>query len=235
MIDPVTVERWFEWGGYFVLFGLLFACGLGLPLPEDVPLLLGGYFASQGKMHLAWVGLLAWLGIIGGDCVLYAIARKYGLNITRVPLIGHHVTRERILWAEKKFERYGVWVVAVCRLFAGVRGAMVVAAGTIRFNFIKFVIADGIAALISGGLFVALGYFLGRKFGSVTEIRQRIKPYEHWVMAGIIAGAVLFILYLWWKHRRRPAEVEIPVEAEAPAGPAEPAPVRRGGADSVTG
>jgi len=45
------VEGWFEWGGYFILFGLLFACGLGLPLPEDVPLLLAGYFIAQAKMN----------------------------------------------------------------------------------------------------------------------------------------------------------------------------------------
>jgi len=81
----------------------------------------------------------------------------------------------------------------------------VVAAGAIRFSFVKFVIADGVAALVSGGLFVALGYGLGRKFGSVKEIRQRIKPYEHWVLAGIIAAVVLFVLYLWWKHRREQA------------------------------
>src|SRR5918995_1196229 len=61
------VERWFEWGGYFILFGLLFACGLGLPLPEDIPLLLGGYFVALGQMNIVWVGVLAWLGIIGGD------------------------------------------------------------------------------------------------------------------------------------------------------------------------
>ena len=42
-------------------------------------------------------------------------------------------------------------------MFAGIRGAMVVAAGAMRFNFIKFVIADGLAALVSGGLFVWLG------------------------------------------------------------------------------
>ena len=142
------VEQWFEWGGYFILFGLLFACGLGLPLPEDIPLLLGGYFVALGQMHLVWVAVLAWLGIMGGDCVLYRFGRKYGLNITKVPFIGKHVTKERILWAEKKFEKYGVGVVMVCRLFAGVRGAMVIAAGVVRFNFVKFVIADGIAALL---------------------------------------------------------------------------------------
>ena len=105
------VERWFEWGGYFILFGLLFACGLGLPLPEDVPLLLGGYFLALGQMHLVWVAIVAWLGIIGGDCCLYWLSRKYGMNITKVRFIGSHVTESRIHWAERKFEQYGTWVV----------------------------------------------------------------------------------------------------------------------------
>jgi membrane protein DedA with SNARE-associated domain len=197
------VEGWFEWGGYFILFGLLFSCGLGLPLPEDIPLLLAGYFVAQGKMHLVIACVLAWLGIIGGDCVLYHFGKKYGLNITRVPFIGKHVTQERILRAEQLFERWGVWVVAVGRLFAGIRGAMVVAAGAIRFNFVKFLIADGLAALVSGGMFIALGYWAGRKLGSLAEMRERIKGVEHWVFGGIGLAAVLFFLFVWFRRKRQ--------------------------------
>ena len=32
--------------------------------------------------------------------------------------------------------------------------------------------ADGIAALVSGGLFVALGYYLGKKLDDVDQIRE---------------------------------------------------------------
>ena len=210
------VEGWFEWGGYFILFGLLFACGLGLPLPEDIPLLLAGYFIAQGKMHWVIASVLAWLGIIGGDCVLYHFGRKYGLNITKVPFIGKHVTKGRIMRAEQLFERWGVWVVAVGRLFAGIRGAMVVAAGTIRFNFIKFVIADGLAALVSGGMFIALGYWAGRKLGSIAEMRQRIKGVEHWVFLGIGVLVVLVILFVYLRRKRRkPPVMDIALDRAA--------------------
>jgi membrane protein DedA with SNARE-associated domain len=207
-----TVQGWFQAGGYFMLFGLLFACGLGLPLPEDIPLLLGGYFVAIGKMHIVWVGVLAWCGIIGGDCVLYWMSRRYGINITRVPMIGTHVTKERIYWAEKKFDQYGVWVVAVCRLFAGVRGAMVIAAGVVRFNFLKFVIADGLAALVSGGLFVYLGWLAGRTLGSLSDMRQKIQHYEHYVVLGIAAAVVLLVAYLWWRHKRHKTLAEAAFE-----------------------
>jgi membrane protein DedA with SNARE-associated domain len=206
LLSPERVEAWVTWGGSFVIFGLLFACGLGLPLPEDIPLLVGGYFVGQGKMNLLVLAVLAWSGIIGGDCVLYFLSRRYGMGVTKLPLIGRHVTEKRILWAEEKFERHGIWVVAICRMFAGVRGAMVIAAGAIRFNFVKFVIADGAAAIVSGGLFVYLGYLAGKHLGSIADVRQRIKHYEHYVIIGAVVVAVLLTLFFIWRHRRMQAE-----------------------------
>ena len=143
------VQGWLEYGGYAILFVLLFSCGLGLPLPEDIPLLLAGYFVAQpqgtpGKMHLLPAAIVAWCGIIAGDCMLYSFGRKYGLNITKLPLIGHHVTESRIVQAEQLFEKWGGVVVGVGRMLAGVRGAMVVAAGAIRYRFDKFILADGL-------------------------------------------------------------------------------------------
>src|SRR3954470_18278974 len=160
-----SVEQWIEAGGYFVLFGLLFACGLGLPMPEDIPLMIAGALVANGKMHLAIACVAAWCGIIGGDIVLYHLGKKFGLEITRVPFIGKHLTKERIEKVEQMFGRYGVWVVAIGRMFAGIRGAMVVAAGAIRYNFLKFIIADGLAAIVSGGAFVLLGPLARKHLG----------------------------------------------------------------------
>ncbi|HLL89253.1 MAG TPA: DedA family protein [Tepidisphaeraceae bacterium] len=212
LFDADRVQQWIHLGGPPLIFLLLFACGLGLPLPEDIPLIIGGFFIAKGQMHVVTVCVLAWLGIIGGDCVLYSMGRRYGRNITRVPFVGSHLTMERIDKAEKLFAKYGVWVVAIGRLFAGIRGAMVVAAGTTRFSFVKFVIADGIAALVSGGLFVWLGYWLGLKLDSVAEIRQTIKPYEHWVIAGIVVAVILTIAYLWWRAKRHKTVAEVVAE-----------------------
>src|SRR5437762_4356588 len=96
--------------GYFVLFGLLFSCGVGVPIPEDIPLLVAGALIGTGHMHFAVAAILAWCGIIGGDCVLYYLGHRYGLNITKLPLIGKHVTKPRIIKAEALFVKYGVWV-----------------------------------------------------------------------------------------------------------------------------
>ena len=191
--------------GYAVLFGMLFLCGLGLPVPEDIPLIVSGILIGSHKMHLGIAAPLAWAGIIGGDCMLYMLGRRYGLNITRVPFVGKHVTKERIEKAEKLFERWGLWVVAVGRLFAGIRGAMVVAAGTLRFNFIKFIIADGLAALVSGGLFMFLGYKVGQNI-------HKIHRYKHWIALGFIIVGILAVIYFIWRNRRHETLTEVALE-----------------------
>ena len=187
------------------------------------------------RKFIGMVAILAWLGIIGGDCVLYHFGRKYGLNITKVPFIGKHVTQERILRAEKLFERWGTWVVAVGRLFAGIRGAMVVAAGATRFNFVKFVIADGLAALVSGGIFIGLGYWAGKQLGPLSEVRERIKGVEHWVFLGIGVVVALVFLFVWIRRKNhRPAVTDIALDRAAERAAAERA-ARHGDAKDPTG
>jgi membrane protein DedA with SNARE-associated domain len=195
-----AVENWIAAGGYVVLFGLLFLCGLGLPVPEDIPLIIGGALVARGNMNIVFASVAAWCGIIGGDIVLYHLGRKFGLEITRVPFVGKHLTKARIERAETFFERYGVWVVAVGRMFAGIRGAMVVAAGATRFNFWKFIIADGLAALVSGGLFVALGYWLGANLESLLKAVDEAK---HWFLIGSILAGLVAFLWFYRRHKRR--------------------------------
>lgn len=194
-----------EAGGVIVLFGLLFACGVGLPLPEDIPLTIAGFLIAKGQMHLAAAGVAAWCGIIGGDLILYHLGRKFGPEITRVPFVGKHVTVERIEKAGKLFAKYGIGVVAIGRLFAGIRGAMVIAAGATKFSLVKFIIADGLAALVSGGLFIWLGHWVGTNFGSLEQIqeaRKRFSGIEHVVLWVIVLVAAAVVFRWWWRRRK---------------------------------
>lgn len=83
---------------------------------------------------------------------------------------------------------------------------MVIAAGAIRYNLIKFLIADGLAALVSGGMFLSLGYWFGNR---IDWLRQRIKGFEHILL--IVAGILLIGLlgYFWWRKRKNTSLTEV--------------------------
>lgn len=199
------IENWLIAGGYVMLFALLFMCGLGLPMPEDIPLLAAGALIAAGKMHLGIAAICAWCGIIGGDIMLYHLGKSYGLQVTKVPFVGKHVTVDRIQRVERMFTKYGVWVVAVGRLFAGIRGAMVIAAGAIRYNFLTFLIADGLAALISGGLWVALGYWLGNR---IKDHMADIDRWKHYIAGTLVVLIILVLVGTYFWKRRKKATTE---------------------------
>src|SRR5437016_5665336 len=190
-----TIQRWVTTrgftGGVIIVFLLLFACGLGLPLPEDIPLIISGAFLCTTPKTWAIVGIAAWCGIIGGDCIIYFMGRRYGMEITKAPLIGKHLTRERVERVEKLFEKYGIGVVGVGRLFAGIRGAVVFVAGATRFNFVKFIIVDGLAAIVSGGLFMLLGHWIGEQLNDPAA-QKKIHEFKEVVffVAGFLAAGL---------------------------------------------
>jgi membrane protein DedA with SNARE-associated domain len=218
---PGHVQHWMERYGYFALFGVLFSCGLGFPLPEDVPLLIAGAFVATGKMKLAWAALAAWCGIIGGDIVLYHLGKAFGLEVRRLPMIGRHLNEQRIEQVHGMFERWGVWVVAVGRMFAGIRGTMVVVAGAIRFKFWKFLIADGLAAVVSGGLFLALGIWFGRR---MDWLKEHVEKGKEWSLLAVLvlgAGVAIWIYF----HRRERHAPDAPHGTQGDRSEIRPAPV----------
>ena len=199
-------------GGCPALFGILLLCGVGLPLPEDVPLIASGFFIQSGDMNLALAAFCAWCGIIGGDCILYTLGRNFGAEVTKIPFIGRHINVNRMCAWKSWFARYGVWVVVIGRLFAGIRGAMVVVAGATRFNFLKFIVADSLAAVVSGGLFMFLGYkFAKHRDRLMHEIVPHIKDGMLIGLAVLLLAAIVWML--WRRHHRRGAAMPgLPVE-----------------------
>jgi membrane protein DedA with SNARE-associated domain len=208
--EPHTVRSWLDSGGYGALFGLLISCGLGVPIPEDVPLIAAGILIAKHQWHLAIAAPLAWLGIVGGDCILYTLGYFYGEKIVKVPVIGKHVTLARIRRLEDLFRKYGIWMVAGGRLFMGIRGAMVITAGTSRFKFVKFIIDDGLAAIFSGGIFMCLGFYGGTYGGDIAH-RVREFRYSMWVGAGILA--IVLTIFFFHRDRRERRRAKVPSEA----------------------
>jgi membrane protein DedA with SNARE-associated domain len=197
-----SLQQWIvlklQHGSYVVLFGLLFSCGLGMPLPEDIPLLIAGAMIAAGKMNMALACVCAWCGIVGGDVVLYHIGKVFGLEVRKAPLIGRHLSDKRIEQVHGMFEKWGIWAVAVGRMFAGVRGAMVFVAGATRFTLWKFILADGTAALFSGGLFVFLGYEFGK---NMDVLRDHVEKAKLWTLAGVLLLAVAAGVWIYLRRR----------------------------------
>ena len=108
---------------------MLITCGLGVPLPEDVPLITGGWLVGRsGSLPLMIVTGLA--GILIGDTLIFRAGQIYGEKLLDTRL-GRHIPGERVQRTIAAFDRHGP----------------------------KFITYDGIAACVSAPAWVYLGYW----------------------------------------------------------------------------
>ena len=180
------------------------ACGLGLPLPEDIALITGGFLAAMGPPHgvgSVWLMMLVGLlGIIVGDSIIFKAGWDYGDSLLDTRL-GKHIPRERVVQVREQFARRGPIVIAIARFIPGVRAVTYFVAGSSKVPYYLFVLCDGIAALVSAPAWVWLGYWMGKKH-AIRRAYAYAKEFQL-ILLMVIAAALLATALVMLIRRRR--------------------------------
>jgi len=178
---------------YAGLFLILFLCGLGLPIPEEITLLVGGFLVNLGFIRLYPTLSVVFMGILTGDLAIYSIGRKWGHGI-----ITHHHLHE--VFSEGRLERvrqffrdHGSKTILIARFIAGFRVAAFLAAGTMGMKPVQFVVLDSLGALIMIPLLIALGYYFGLKMEWLGQVINRL---DFILLVLGILGAIILSIYL---------------------------------------
>src|SRR6266404_803549 len=106
-------------------------CGLGLPMPEDVALLAGGYLVHRGLVRYPITLAVSLLGVVAGDNSLYFIGRHAGSRLLsyfglKRPGSGNQVERMQAF-----MERHGHLAIFYARFLAGLRAIVYLSAGSL--------------------------------------------------------------------------------------------------------
>jgi len=190
----------FAENGYVAVFIALMICGAGLPLPEDITLVAGGVIAGLGYANVHAMVALAMFGVLLGDSAIFLLGHHYGARILQWRFVARVLTPERYLKVQEKFDQYGNRMLFFARFLPGMRTTVYLTAGTThRVSFLRFLLIDTLAALISVPFWVYLGFFGADNHEWLMKWLHRGQS-SLWVLVGIL---LLTVLVLWWKHRRR--------------------------------
>lgn len=192
--------RIFAENGYIAVFIALMICGAGLPLPEDITLVAGGVIAGLGFANVHAMFALAMFGVLLGDAAIFMLGHHYGARILQWRFVARVLTPERYIKVQEKFDRYGNRMLFFARFLPGMRTTVYLTAGTThRVSFLRFLLIDTLAALISVPFWVYLGFFGADNHEWLVKWMHRGQS-SLWVLVGIL---LLTVLVLWWRHRRR--------------------------------
>ena len=182
--------------GYPLLYLMVMAESAGFLVPGETALITAGVLASQGKLEIELVIVVAAVAAIVGDNIGYVIGRKGGRWLLERPGRYYRQRQEVLRVGEPFFERHGAKAVFFGRFVLGLRVWASWLAGITRMNWRSFVFwnaAGGICWATTVGL---IAYFLGQ---SATNALETFGLY------GLIAAlvAIASALLLRRRHRSR--------------------------------
>jgi membrane protein DedA with SNARE-associated domain len=165
----VLVSSYIEHFTYVGLFVVLLMCGLGLPLPEDVALLAGGYLVHRGITRYPLTLLVSLVGVVAGDNSLFFLGRRFGTGLVRYFGISRPDSQLQIERIRGFMDRHGHRAIFYARFLAGLRALIYLTAGSFGVSPGRFLIYDFLGAVISVPVVVSLGYVFGGELEAVIH------------------------------------------------------------------
>ena len=199
--------------GYLGIVLVLVLGGLGLPVPEEAPILLAAVLARNGRMSVPLALAACFVGVLVGDFIVYALGYFQGERVLSFRITRRFLTREREAQIKGYFHRHGIRILITGRFVPGFRTAAYLTAGILRLPPMRLFLADLCAATMSTLLMFGLGYFFAR------WVETQWKQAQGYAVIGLAVGVAGFLLYRHYKARKRGGKVvgpSVAVEDEVP-------------------
>jgi membrane protein DedA with SNARE-associated domain len=164
-------------------YGLV-AVFLGCAAEGESAAILGGFFAHQ-KVFVLWHAFAAaFAGSFIGDTLLFLAGRRFSNH----PLVARLRSKPGFGYADKLVRRYPNWFVFGNRYIYGTRVVGGVVAGLSGIAIPRFLVINGLSALLWATIFSGIGY----AFGLGAERLLGAALHEHQRLLIALAGGVFF-------------------------------------------
>jgi membrane protein DedA with SNARE-associated domain len=179
---------------YCTIVGILLICGFGVPIPEDITLLVSGLLASSGKISLPGAVLAGLAGVLAGDSILFHLGRNFGKKVFQLPGLRNIFTPPRIETIEARVRRNGPFICFIARFVPGLRSGLFAMSGALGVRPLTFILLDGFAALISVPLWTYAGYWCGKNFeDALGAAMEKIESIQIYIVSAL---GILILAYL---------------------------------------
>lgn len=179
------------------VFIWLAAESCGIPLPNEIVLLLAGSIAAQhaDPVSLVVLALISTAGSLVGATAAYYIGARGGR--AAILRFGRYVRLDerRLDMVEQWFARSGALAIGVARITPFVRTVSSFPAGILRMPPRAFYTATLIGSLIWCAALVSIGYVLG------VHYMVAVALIEHYTLPAIVVLAALVAGYFWLHQR----------------------------------
>jgi membrane protein DedA with SNARE-associated domain len=185
--------------GYLVIFLLVLAEAMGLPLPASLALIAGGAAGASGVLRAPIVFLLAITALLLGDSIIYFLGRYTGWGLLSF-LCKVSVNPETcILRSAELFYKRGKTTLLIAKFIPGVNTMAAPLAGSMRMRFEQFLWLDLTGALLYILAFGGLGYLF---HGFLAAIARGLGAAGQVAEVGVLVLLAAYVGYRLWLYSK---------------------------------
>jgi membrane protein DedA with SNARE-associated domain len=163
---------------------------LGVPSPGETALVLAAVLASQGKLQIWLVILIAAASAIIGDNTGYLLGRRFGREVLEHTGPLHRRRLELIAAGDRFFDRHGPKAVFFARWIALVRFAAAWLAGINEMRFRQFFFYNALGGISWAITYGLVGYFAG---SAAADAITSFGVYAAVALAVLLVGVYVLI------------------------------------------
>jgi undecaprenyl-diphosphatase len=147
--------------------------GVGLIVPGETVMLLGGAVAGQGAINVYLLIAIAWFCAWAGDSTSFFIGRRLGRGfvLRNGPRVG--ITHERFERVEDYFGRHGGKTILVGRFVSLVRALAPFVAGSSGMRYRNFLPYSVLGTGLWASAHILIGYFFSRSIDKAAKYAGR--------------------------------------------------------------
>lgn len=188
------VDRLGDWGYFVIFLIILLECQavIGLLMPGESLVLVGGFLASQGSFDLDVLIVTIAVAAILGDSIGYELGRWLGMDwlLRHGRWVG--IREAHLERVENFFSRHGGKSAFFAHFMHLLRSLVPFAAGSSRMPYRTFFVFNALGCVAWASIFASLGYLLGASW----------RLAEKWIgrgsaVIGILLALVVVLAWLW--------------------------------------
>ncbi|HDR7716042.1 DedA family protein [Bacillus albus] len=176
--------------GYWALFFCLWLGIIGMPIPDEMIVMSGGFVSSLGILSVIPAFLLTYLGVVSGLSLGYIVGKIFGTKV--LDKLMKKKKAKYLLKSQQMVEKYGHYALITSYFIPVVRHIVPYLVGMNNMSFKTYALYSYTTGLVWTLVYFVLGSLFGQHIESIVAIAIEYGVYFGGGVFVVAGGAYLY-------------------------------------------
>lgn len=176
--------------GYWALFFCLWLGIVGMPIPDEMIVMSGGFVSSLGILNVIPAFVLTYLGVVSGLSLGYILGKVFGTKV--LDKLMKKKKAKYFLKSQQMVEKYGQYALVTSYFIPVVRHIVPYLVGMNNMSFKTYALYSYTTGFVWTLVYFVLGSLFGQHIESIVAVAIKYGAYFGGIVFVVASGIYLY-------------------------------------------